>query len=113
MLALPAEIASIKWVPTVTGSANADVTATLPASANDYWVVRRVVWSYSDTPTGGRLTVTIGSTVVLDIDITNGGPGNLTVDPLMANALTKNEAVDVKLFAAGGSVVGKVAFSYR
>ncbi len=96
-------------------SSNADASATLAADADNFWAIDWIGWGYDGTPTGGRLTVTIGSTVVFDIPITAGGPGFLDFSgaPLYAQAQTRNEAVTVKLFAGGSGVTGKVQFRAR
>lgn len=93
-----------------TGTANTDLTLTIPADANHYHVLDTLWFSYSGTPTGGRLTITIGSDVLLDHDITSGGPGPLPLHRM--NSGKKNEAVAIKLFAAGAGVVGKLSVQY-
>lgn len=74
----------------------------VPAKRN---VLTRVIWSYSATPTGGRLTVADGGTTIFDVDITAGGPGSL---PLCLLASSVNAALVVTLAAGGAGIVGKV-----
>src|SRR6267378_1501903 len=49
-------------------------------------VVRKLFWSYSGTPTGGRLTLSDGTGNFLDWDITAAGPGFFDFDPPIAMA---------------------------
>lgn len=111
-------------------AANTDAVATMAADATvaptgnnsqlQFWVSDWIVWSYNATPTTGRLTVTAGSTVLLDIDITNGGPGELRFakdGPLYHvqsnGTIVRGEALTVKLYAGGSAVTGKVMFRVR
>ena len=88
-----------------TPAANTAATVTIAASQAGRRVIRAVVWSYSATPTGGRLTITDGGTTILDIDITVGGPGPVPLEYVAG----VNAAVVVTLAAGGGSVVGKLS----
>ncbi len=82
--------------------------------ADQYSVIEWVAWSYSDVPSGGRLIVAIEATTYVDIDITAAGPGMLRFDPPIYNPLfTKEESCQVKLFAGGGTCVGKLSVRYR
>lgn len=115
-------------------TSNTDAVATLAAdtsnsqsgnSANlDFWVLDWIVWSYSGGTPAGRLTATWGSTVLLDIDITNAGPGELRFGahaPLYhtvqgtnkVNYVVRGEALVVRLYAGGSGVTGKVSFRAR
>lgn len=89
-------------------AAATDATKTIAAIENIRHVLNKIIWSYSDAPTGGRLTVIDGATTVLDIDITNGGPGALTLMEPMAI----NSAMVITLASGGGAVVGKLQFTY-
>ena len=90
---------------------------TIPADANNFWAIDWISWSYSDDPTNGQLTVSIGGTVVWQVDITVGGPGHIEFErPLYTNNRDggqpkKNEEVVVTL--ADGSVANKVNVRYR
>jgi hypothetical protein len=66
-----------------------------------------VAWSYSASPTGGRLKIEDGSgNIVFDIDITAGGPGFVPfAQPLQGTAAT---ALIVTLTAGGSGIQGKV-----
>lgn len=95
-------------------AADAQTVITITGDADHFWVLDWLVWSYSHVPTGGRLTVTIGGTTYLDIDITSAGPGPLRFDlPLYNPAFTKGEDVVISLAAGGGSCVGKLSVRYR
>lgn len=93
-------------------AANADATATLAADSAQFWVVDEITWSYSAAPTGGRLTVTLGSTVIVDIDITAGGPGVIAYEKPRYTG-TKNEILSITLAAGGSGITGKVSARTR
>lgn len=95
-------------------SGNTDTVATKDAKADEFWCIDWATWSYSGVPTGGRLTIAIGSTTVFDIDITAGGPGHIRFDPPLYNpSQTLNEAVTGTLYAGGSGVVGKLTIRLR
>lgn len=115
-------------------NAATDAVATLAADTSNsqsgnnanlhFWVVDWIVWSYTGGTPAGRLTVTFGSTVVLDIDITNAGPGELrfskdgplyhvAANSIGGNREVRGEAVTVKLFSGGSGITGKVMFRAR
>lgn len=84
-----------------------DAVVTLVAPAPGYAnVIGGLVWSYSDDPTGGRLTIESDGDLLYDVDVTTGGPGFFIFDPpLMGNAV---EDLVVTLTAGGTGVVGKL-----
>lgn len=88
-----------------TAAANTAVVVTVAALPSQQHVLAGVAWSYSATPTGGKLTIADGSTTVLEVDITAGGPGSLYLPPLGG---TTNTALVVTLAAGSGAVVGKL-----
>lgn len=90
-------------------NANTAAVVTLAATAGWAWIVERIVWSYSATPTGGRLTIVETETTVLDIDITSGGPGPFEV----GEEYSAGAAVVITLAAGSGSVVGKLNVKAR
>ena len=95
-------------------AANVAAVITVALSTEQYWVLDWVMWSYSEVPVGGRLTVAIGSVTYLDIDIAAAGPGPLRFDPPVYNpAFTKGEAMVITLAAGGGTCVGKLSARYR
>ena len=69
-------------------------------------------WSYDAAPTGGRLTAVYGSTTLLDVNITTGGPGQMQWPSGLTNN-TKNEALVVTLASGAGTVVGKLSVHYK
>lgn len=90
-------------------SAGTDAVVTIAADANEFWAIDWISWSYSADPVGGRLTVTIGGTVVWEVDITVGGPGHIEfLKPLYGS---KNAAVVITL--KDGSATNKVNVRYR
>jgi hypothetical protein len=95
-------------------AANAAAVITVDASPDEFWVIDSIGWSYSNTPTGGRLVAAIGGTVLIDTDIGTGGPGLIELSkPFYKTDETRNEALVITLHAGGGSVVGKVYCRYR
>lgn len=89
----------------ISGS-NAAGVISLPAPPAGYaWLLTGIYWSYSDTPTGGNLTVNDGSDQ-FDIDITTSGPGFVMFNTGFIFATS--QAVTITIHAGGGSVVGKV-----
>ena len=62
----------------------------IAADADEFWTIARIVVSGAS----GALTVTIGSTVVLNVDITGFADLDFHASPLHNN-YTKNEAVAV------------------
>ena len=97
----------------VNGGVSAAVS-TIAADADHFWVVERIDYSYSSTPTAGGLTVEIGGTLLLDIDITAAGPGVLdfSQSPLYASDYAKSEALVVTL-KDGGASTQKLTVRYR
>jgi hypothetical protein len=65
-----------------------------------------VYWSYSSTPTGGRLCVSSDLDTYIDLDIVAGGPGFIPLDRFPFEV---GEELTVVLTSGGGSVVGKVS----
>jgi hypothetical protein len=89
--------------------ANAAATITYAAQPSLRHVITGVIWSYSGAPTGGRITITDGGVNVKDIDVTAGGPGQITFpEPL---AIAVNSAMTIVIAAGGGTLVGKVQAS--
>ncbi len=71
------------------------------------YVIHNIQWSYSATPTNGRLTVSDGTTR-LDLDITAAGPGVIPV----CIPCDEDAAMTVTLASGGGTVVGKLNVQY-
>ena len=100
-----------------TAAANTAVAITLPADPEQCHVVCRVDWSYDGAPTGGKVTITAGSTTLRELHIVEGGPGLMDWykdlnNPGIHNDDTKGEAVTVTLTAGGASVVGTLGLSW-
>jgi hypothetical protein len=93
-----------------TSAAGAAVSVTVTAagegSRHYLWGVK---YSYSATPTGGKLTTAglVGDEIDLDI----AGAGPMDVNTLGAPAVVNTDLV-VTLAAPGGAVVGKLAVFY-
>jgi hypothetical protein len=88
---------------------NAAATITLTAVTGLRHLLVGIWWSYSATPTGGRLTTTGLQGDQVDMDIIAGGPG-----PIFAPPAVGQVGIDVAVtLAAGGSgVTGKVTIWY-
>jgi hypothetical protein len=95
-------------VQSAVSSANgaAILTLTAPTDATKRRAFDALHWSYSATPTGGRLQITSGTQPSYDVDITAGGPGYLAFPPSFRGQA--GQTVVVTLAAGGASVVGKV-----
>ena len=76
------------------------------AVTNPAVIVRELWWSYSGTPTGGRVTLNDGTGNVFDWDITAGGPGFKRWDP--PQALAAGTQLTATIAAGGGGVTGKI-----
>lgn len=101
------------WVSN-TSTANADVTCVKAADTANCWCIDEIAYSYSGGTVTGRLTIVIGSTTYLDIDIVATGPGQIYFPKgLFDGAVTKNVAATVKLYAGGSGVVGKLNVRFR
>jgi len=70
-------------------------------------VITGVAWSYSDDPTGGKLTITGSTTgIVFEHEITTGGPGYFAFPvPKQFDV----ETVTITLAAGGAGITGKVS----
>ncbi len=102
---------------TETSSDNSAATAILPSLnsqtggqiASKYNGVM-LVWSYSSTPTGGKVTLKKGSTTILEIDIIAGGPGFIPIDGFSSEL---NGSLSATIAPGGSGVVGKVSLSAK
>ena len=91
-------------------AANNNAVETLAATANYAWHVGQVDYSYSATPTGGKLTVgwtdPTNGAQTKTYYVSAGGPGQLVFRPPLA--FPAGAAVTFTLFAGGASVSGSV-----
>ena len=86
---------------------NAENTLVLPAQADK---IQWIHFSYSDNPTGGKLTVKSGETQIYEVDITTGGPGPLNFEPGLE---ARDGATMTIVMAAGGAgIVSKINVRY-
>jgi hypothetical protein len=85
---------------------NVDVERVFAAAAGIRHIISAIIFSYSDTPTGGRLTVEDGAAVVFDIDITAKGAGRVPFEPPLRGTI--NTALTITLYDGGAAVVGKL-----
>lgn len=99
---------------TATAGANTNAVLTIAAEADEIHVLDMLWFSYTDGTAGaspvGRITISIGGTVVFDHDITSSGPGPLRLHGM--NGGKANEEVVVTLYAGGADVVGKLSVQY-
>ena len=89
---------------TGTDSADTAIVITYAAISGRSHVIHGIEWSYSETPTGGGLTVAVGGTTVLQLDIAAGGPDQIIFDP--PHKATQGAAVVITLAAGAGTAVG-------
>ena len=87
-------------------TSNSTVTVTLPANSSSPNHISSVEWSYSGTPTGGRLTI-VAEDTKRDLDITVGGVNQLIFNPPLECA--SNQAVTLTLYPGGTGVTGKLS----
>lgn len=85
-------------------AANTAAVVTLISLDRNRRIIHSVQWSYSDNPTGGRLTITDDGVTIFDVDITVGGPGGFTITKVGGRGKT----MVVTLAAGGAGIVGKL-----
>ena len=92
-----------------TAGANTAVAITIPATVGCRIYLVQLIWSYSATPTGGKVTITGTKGDDYDWDITASGPGPANFPPLAGDI---NTAMVITLAAGSGAVVGKLNVAY-
>lgn len=92
---------------TSTGGAAATVTLAAPGSGKR-WAITGIFWSYDSAPTGGKITLTIAGSVIIEFNVTAAGPGFIPFERPMD--CTDNGAVSLVAAGGGGSVIGKCGF---
>jgi hypothetical protein len=93
-----------KATDTDTEAGNTAVVLTYAANAERH-VIGALHISYSNTPTGGAITIENGAgVIVFDADITVGGLTVIPFNPPLAGS--PNTAMIITLAAGGGTVVG-------
>ena len=101
---------NVKWKWSVhSPAANTAAVVSLAAADGIYQVVAAVVWSYDNTPTGGSLIITDGTTTIT-IAIVDQGAGKLELKRPFAGA--KGAGVTITLAGGGGGVTGKLNVQY-
>jgi|GEM_PF-5504542 len=110
---IPSEIAEgvMNWL-SHEPAANTAATKTASATEGVQHVLKKVWYSYSEAPTGGKLTVetTInGTAVTFNFHIVGTGPGVFEFD-IVADA---NKDLTVTLAAGAGTCAGTLTFCYR
>jgi len=91
---------SVNTAEQITYSADPDVTH----------ILEQAVFSYSDTPTGGYLEITMNSEVVMKLWITQGGPGPIVFNPPIS--APKGSDLVVTLAAGGAVIKGSLACTH-
>lgn len=84
-------------------AANTDSIVTLAGVTDWHWHIPGISWSYSDTPTGGYITISDGTTTI-KWWITAGGPGFIPF--ALAKRFAKSATVTCTLNNGGGTVEG-------
>jgi hypothetical protein len=91
----------------ITSGAGASASITLTAgTASQVRCLQGVVWSYSATPTGGRLTIASTGQPTFDVDTPATGLNQL--DPTQTFRGMPGQSVVVTLASGGASVIGKL-----
>lgn len=90
---------------TNTEAANTAVVITLAADADETHVLHGIQCSYSATPTGGGITVSIGGSDVFDFDIVGTEQVFDFPKPIYGQ---KNQAMVITLKAGGAAVIGSL-----
>lgn len=94
-------------------SAATAAVVTIAADTDRPNVLSQIAWSYSAAPTGGNIKVEdVSGTTVFSLDIAASGPGAITFDPPLCNAV-KNSALIITLASGAGAVVGKLFVNAR
>ena len=70
-----------------TEAAGDAVVITVSASADQFWVLDWIAWSYDVEPVGGGITVTYGGSTIFSVDIAHPGPGILQFRDQLYNAI--------------------------
>lgn len=86
---------------------NAPATVTLAADPLCRHVLDSVSFSYSATPTSGRLSITDGGATVYDLDLVAAGPWQCPFPAGLESSMLGNALV-ITLAAGGLGVTGKV-----
>jgi len=89
-----------------TPAEDTDATVTFAAESGIAHGITGLVWSYDAVPTGGRITISGGTDVYLDMDITVDGAGFLPFTP--EHIAPVGSALVVTLAAGGSGVTGKL-----
>lgn len=85
---------------------NAAAVVTIDEGPGNKCHLSRIIWSYSATPTNGRVTIAVDGTTVGTWAITVAGPAPLGVNVRASRPIT------VTLAAGGGGVVGDIYCEY-
>lgn len=89
-------------------AANTAAVVTVAAVSGKTTAVHGVQWSYSTSPTGGKLTITSNSVSLWEVDITAGGPGGFN----FCLPGTPSQNVVITLASGTGACVGKLNVQY-
>lgn len=89
-------------------AADTAAVITVAGVADKQHFIHGVQWSYSTSPTGGSLAITVNAVTVFKVDITGGGPGGYS----FAIPGGTNQAVVITLATGTGSCVGKINAQY-
>lgn len=111
MFSLPETTAKASFSK-VASSGGGVTTITKTGTTGTVHVLDWMVASFNETPTAAAaLTVTIGGTVVFNVDISTAGPHSFTFPGGMYGVL--GNALIVSMAVGGGSEVGKISARFR
>lgn len=99
-----------KWSGTSTPASNTDCVVTLTGTTSDAALyLKTIIFSYSGTPTGGLLTVTVGGSTVFRQAVTASGVGPVEVEGIVSPRIASTglpAEIVVTLSAGGAGVTG-------
>ena len=113
--------AAIQGVPIVLASkldaaANAEAEVLVSGVAGDSHVLVGIEYSYAGGTPVGKLTITDGSTIIKEWDVTGEGHWSIdfsTIGSVRGIPMTVGADLKVELGAAGADAVGKLSVTYR
>lgn len=98
------------WSGSSTPASNTACVVTLTGTATDTCLlVKQMIFSYDNAPTGGLLTVTVGGTTVLTQAITASGIGPVDIGGIVSQRVSSTgvpATIVVTLSAGGAGVTG-------
>lgn len=100
---------------------NTDAVCTIAAAVDEFWVIKRIIFSYDAAPAAGSaIVISYGGAEVVRYYVTASGPGELQPDEFCNVDLATgtfghklNQACEVRLLAAGGVIKGALTVIFK